>query len=926
MEHDSSQYFDVASWTILGSSTRRVIAGLIRGFQAWILQLDEVQGLVSHARGNFGESVKDFGYRMSGAPVSLREHLSSRGFMMSNPELSVVKTPESDQVDQLEEENIPLIERVYPVLQGPDENILLVIEHISQLFVTNYTGLGPQGSGSILKVFLDALSKSTGAHFYATGCWDDSTNNTICTSYSTPEVSGFASTKDGVAARDLFMIHAEKTLGPCFTTDILKAHPVVYGLEADNFRPRLPPLHPNPFDEKSNILSFMIKTADWQGSHAPINWPQVEIDRRSLKPLIIDRWRLPTNCPTFGSSLPWTAQQLSSLGRYFRDHQARLDRGDITAEATAFQWRTVFDVDGAIAAQYDTYSRKIHPRSTLTYPQEAAFYMSSLTLHSILQPELQSCFSEADRAVVQKLHILGESRMDYFDTIDRFLRTRTPEADITTLPSCPRIVQHLRDHPSSIDELSRNYLLPDPFYFLTDREFDSWSIQAFLNWTNSGAIVVKGSGLTANGPYGALLAYIALITLALNVQIPLEPAVPRGAIAFKPGQNEENMLQLAGRNLHVAVESGLRGFWKDESSKSVRDSRSTAWEPSGTYLLTPEGRSDKYEPGNWRTLGPEPMAFKRPATSRPRLAELSLGPENARPAHTSREPPLETGSPANLNETPAKQSVDTARVSLSPAAEDTTSAAGMVFSSTPRRLFGDSEAEQAVGKFFPSRGFAFGSLNLNDNRQTRSERPVVSDLPLVDEAPRRRSQSVDRHPGASIMDLDDVDIAPPDPTDSPASKDSSTANREALAPSEDTPQTAASSAGNNDGNDVRGSGKTLPVERRATPLDERRDATPAGSTPFVPPIAGPSAASKKRGTLLGMVNAHLNAVGPSSPGPAIEPGSTSVGFSRASEQPSSRRASSRVPATKRSRTAFSPETGPAPKKRSASRGGDKRGD
>ncbi|KAF8594017.1 hypothetical protein BDV93DRAFT_565879 [Ceratobasidium sp. AG-I] len=251
---------------------------------------------------------------------------------------------------------------------------------------------------------------------------------------------------------------------------------------------------------------------------------------------------------------------------------------------------------------------------------------------------------------------------------------------------------------------------------------------------------------------------------------------------------------------------------------------------------------------------------------------------------------------------------------------------------------------------------------------------LTSDLPIVDEAPTRRSQSVDRHPGASIMELDDVNIAPPDATDSPvglgltleqegsasappphtqsapslrgrpltrraaqAFKELSNTHREALAPPPDTPQHLDNTGGNSDETSVRGSGTMVQVERRAAPLDQRRaalsderratpssddrrHATPAGFSPFGQPVARLSAAVKKRGTLLGMVNAHLNAVGPSSPSLATDTGSTSVGLSRASEQPSSRPASSRVPATKPSRTAFSPETGPSPKKHSTSRG------
>ncbi|KAF8594190.1 hypothetical protein BDV93DRAFT_565698 [Ceratobasidium sp. AG-I] len=440
---------------------------------------------------------------------------------MSEKEETLLKSPAYEADDGPVDEELTLAQRVYPILQPPDENTLLVVEHISNLFITNYTGLGDNGSGvayqpliaGIMKVFLDALAKSTGGHFYATGCWDDSMNNTICTSYSTPEVAGFASSKDGAAARDLFMISAEQTLGPRFTTDIMKAHPVVYRMESDGFRPRLPPRHADPTDEQFNIITYILKTAEWQGSQSPINLLQVDLDQRSHKPIYIERWRLPTTCPSFGKQGSWTASELTALGKYIRDHQTRLDQGDTSTEATAFQWKTVYNVDGSIIASYESYCREIHPKSILTYPAEAAFYMSSLTLHQSQHSDRPSCFSERDQAAIERLHVLGERRMEFFSTMESFFRTRIPEADITTLSSCPAIVLHLHSLAATPDGLSHSYRLPELFYFITNPDFDSWSVQTFLKWTYAKVLVVPSTGFTANGPQGALLAYLALVAL-----------------------------------------------------------------------------------------------------------------------------------------------------------------------------------------------------------------------------------------------------------------------------------------------------------------------------------------------------------------------------------------------------------------------------
>ncbi|KAF8594275.1 hypothetical protein BDV93DRAFT_515912 [Ceratobasidium sp. AG-I] len=830
---------------------------------------------------------------------------------MSEQEEIALKSPASEAFDELHDEDLPLIQRMYPILQPPDENTLLVVEHISNLFITNYTGLGVNGSGvgyqpliaGIMKVFLDALAKSTGAHFFATGCWDDSMNNTICTSYSTPEVAGFASSKDGAAARDLFMINAEQTLGPRFTTDIMKAHPVVYGMEADGFRPRLPPVHTNPEDEKSNIITYMLKTAEWQGALAPINWHQVGLDQRSQKPVFIERWRLPTTCPAFGRQGTWTAVEISALGKYIRDHQTRLDKGDTSAEATAFQWRTVYGVDGSIVASYDSYCREIHPKSTLTYPPEAAFYMSSLTLHQIQHSDRPSCFSEHDKRVIEDLHVLGERRMDMFHSVDSFFRTRSPEVDITTLSTCPAVILHLHSMSATPESLSQSYLLPEAFYYITNPDFDSWSVQSFLKWSYAKGLIVQGTGLTANGPQGALLAYLALIVLALNVQKTNYPDAPPRAIAFEPGRNEIQMLQIAASNLQIAVEGGLRSYRQTESSTGPQTSRRAAWEPNATYLLTPDGTSEKYEPGNWKSVGAAPMEFQRPAAQRPGHFAWgnntpSTQSQNIQPAPTTETAPA--AGPHSLKPLFGESA------SGAPLSAASTSIVGEALRDEiePRRFTGQGDSRISLEKVTQVRSGPIARLPPHDLRQTRSERPLHSELPPLDRQTTRRSLSADRHTLSHTMELDVVDSTVPDPGDSPAGlgltlmQDESHSNKEPDAQSTPAmrgrpttrrfPQPTPAQAGapeQRPGTDPSGSRSTNTGEAffkgafgTSAPgglLVERSSPLPVGARGPSAPPPGVSTITQKRGTLLGLVNAHINATGPSSPSTSMA-GSTSA--------------------------------------------------
>lgn len=90
----------------------------------------------------------------------------------------------------------------------------------------------------------------------------------------------------------------------------------------------------------------------------------------------IDRARLPENCPPLYAPDTWTEAQTAIVASHLRDHQARLDRGNTSAERSAFQWKTTLDVNGSIKNVFDDYMREIHPDSILEYGPDAALYLS----------------------------------------------------------------------------------------------------------------------------------------------------------------------------------------------------------------------------------------------------------------------------------------------------------------------------------------------------------------------------------------------------------------------------------------------------------------------------------------------------------------------------------------------------------------------
>jgi hypothetical protein len=105
---------------------------------------------------------------------------------------------------------------------------------------------------------------------------------------------------------------------------------------------------------------------EWQGLTTKLKWEDVfrDVEQRAGK--IIDPQRLPPNPPRFVHPLKWSDDEVISFAQHIREHQARLESGDDSAEATAFQW---LEPDS-----HGEFRKKIGPRSKLAYAEESSFY------------------------------------------------------------------------------------------------------------------------------------------------------------------------------------------------------------------------------------------------------------------------------------------------------------------------------------------------------------------------------------------------------------------------------------------------------------------------------------------------------------------------------------------------------------------------
>jgi hypothetical protein len=204
-------------------------------------------------------------------------------------------------------------------------------------------------------------------------------------------------------------------LGPTFVCQLLQAFPCIYGSKHHEFCPQLPPKHPAIAQERiflDEYLEYLYCEClsrpqacigslflECQGLSTKLKWEDVFRDVEECAGKIIDPQCLPPNPPCFVHPLKWSDDEVISFAQHICEHQARLDSGDDSTEATAFQWLEP-DSDGE-------FHKKISPCSKLAYAEESSFYYLAMRKYQFLAthymaPAPRPFFNQtAQKAVLQ---------------------------------------------------------------------------------------------------------------------------------------------------------------------------------------------------------------------------------------------------------------------------------------------------------------------------------------------------------------------------------------------------------------------------------------------------------------------------------------------------------------------------------------------
>jgi hypothetical protein len=219
---------------------------------------------------------------------------------------------------------------------------------------------------------------------------------------------------------------------------------MVYGLPLKGGRPRLPPTHPDQDQEKALIYDAMVFTACelspyqavlliyprmtvFQGCRTFPQWTEIDADRVADGELWLSRQRFPDGLPPLSTFHSWDPEPIRVLGDYMRDHQQRLDMGDVSAKRSAFQWEVIWDEAGKVTGADTEFRTEVHPDLPLQYPDSSYWYLRAV--QEGLVPTLQdlSLFPQESLSIIKVQVRNLEFDMEVVDLLQRYHELNAPK-------------------------------------------------------------------------------------------------------------------------------------------------------------------------------------------------------------------------------------------------------------------------------------------------------------------------------------------------------------------------------------------------------------------------------------------------------------------------------------------------------------------
>lgn len=115
------------------------------------------------------------------------------------------------------------------------------------------------------------------------------------------------------------------------------------------------------------------------------------------------------------------------MSQHVRDHQEKIDNGDNNAKSTAFQWRGVTAADGSVVHVSEDYQEFEGKDSPFVFPEEAAFYASSLANDASRDTVVSPLFTPAARDIITSVESLSPEFGRMILLLERYNKLVTPQ-------------------------------------------------------------------------------------------------------------------------------------------------------------------------------------------------------------------------------------------------------------------------------------------------------------------------------------------------------------------------------------------------------------------------------------------------------------------------------------------------------------------
>ncbi|KAG8711892.1 hypothetical protein FRC08_015305 [Ceratobasidium sp. 394] len=580
-----------------------------------------------------------------------------------------IPLPEQQQDPQHDPK--PSTDRFYPDFAVPPPGHAECVDTLTELARGSFFDVS---EGTILRPMHELMartlgpinrivSRGTGSVIYMVAAWDDGDGGTQV--YELEHVFSSHATQ---AMRQGFLRIVHGELGPTFTRDLSVAWPSIYGRVQNDFRPRVPPEHPDDDQERWIIFRTCICMRAWQGL-PPIDWHAVDADVQGRHFKLVSGTRLPKGITRFDHPANWPGTQVRLMGVWFRRGQRILDAQMTDEYPTVFQWvEQTSDEPLCLTA---------HTKSDMKYSVEEGHYWAGMERYQFgpdayMPVEVgQPLVTEDARLEIVKAGLRTGVVSDALKLIDEYEKyappQRAPRADD------PMMFQYFNLNRSNIAAYLAAPTLPPPFYHWLDKAHVDWNSGAFTRWiVRDLALVDPVSGRVYGGYGGVVRVLVATVLMGKTVAWTRSQKRPGNTDLMEFGQHVELQMKTAMGWVSREVQKSIDSWTPTVSPAIPVGNRCTAW-AAKQIRWTNAGGSGSDDPK--LTQGHPPIMlrdFLQPQPSQMNQAVLDLMDEDGQPVdrtiYTRKISPMVTPQQLPQQRDPPP-SVTLAEFSLTPTGE-----------------------------------------------------------------------------------------------------------------------------------------------------------------------------------------------------------------------------------------------------------------